>query len=179
MTVTSVWRKRLVRNNRSGFTLLEVLVATAIMALALTSIFTISGRSIIDEDHAKQMNIVAMLARNKMIETELDIEGKTFDEYEKDKTAPFETPFEDYSWKRTVKEIKFPNLGGGGGGGGSSQNESEDQTSDMLSKLITNFLSKAIREVSVSIIWKRSGKDQSFTVTTYWVDLNHEFNLSE
>ncbi len=167
----------MVRNNRSGFTLLEVLVAVAIMALALTSIYTISGRSIIAEDRAKQMNVVAMLAKNKMIETELDFEGKTFDEYEKEKSAPFEAPYEDYSWKRTVKELKFPSLGGGGGA--SNGNDSESQATDMIGKLFSNFLSKAIREVSVTIIWKRNNRDQTFTVSTYWVDLNHEFNLSE
>ena len=161
----------------AGFTLLEVLIAIAIMVTALTTIFTIEGSSIGASAKAKQMNVVAMLAKNKMIETEFDIEGKSFDEIEKEKTGPFDAPFEDYTWKRTVKELKFPNLGGGGGSKGS--NEAEDQATEMISKLISNYLSKALREVTVTVVWKRGGKDQTFAVSTYWVDLNHAFELSE
>lgn len=161
--------------NQKGFTLLEVLIAIAIMALALGSILAIEGGSINHSVEAKQMNIVAMLAKNQMITTELDIEGKTFDEVDKDMTGKFDPPFEDFSWSREVTEVKFPNLNPGGGG----QNEGEDQTSEMLSKLLSNYLSKALREVKVSVLWMKNGKPQTFSVSTYWVDLNHEFDLSE
>ena len=50
---------------------------------------------------------------------------------------------------------------------------------EMLTKLVTNFLSKALREVTVTISWKKGAGEQSYAVTTYWVDLNHEFQLSE
>jgi general secretion pathway protein I len=163
--------------NQKGFTLLEVLIAIAIMALALGSILAIEGGSINHSVESKQMNIVAMLAKNEMITTELDIEGKSFDEVEKETSGKFDPPFEDFGWKREVSEIKFPNLNPGGGGG--SKNEGEDQASEMLSKLLSNYLSKALREVKVSVLWMKNGKPQSFSVSTYWVDLNHEFNLSE
>jgi general secretion pathway protein I len=159
--------------SKEGFTLLEVLFAMAIMSVALVAIFTIEGSSISASDKGKRMNIVAMLAKNKMIETEFDLEGKTFDEVEKDKTGNFEPPFETYTWKRSIKELKFPSIGGGGG------DDQNAQVTEMISKLFSNYLSKSLREVTVSIIYHRGEHDQTFSVSTYWVDLNHAFELSE
>lgn len=165
----------MVSDNR-GFTLLEVLIAIAIMVTALATILAIEGSSLGASEKSKTMNTVAMLAKNKMIETELDIEGKTFDEIEKDKSGAFEHPFEKYQWRRSVREIKFPTLNTGGGS--SAEDEANQQATAMISKLISTYLSKAMREVSVTIVWQRSGKDQEFTVSTYWVDLNHALELT-
>jgi general secretion pathway protein I len=159
-----------------GFTLLEVLIAMAIMIVALASIFMIEGSSIGASDKAKRMNIVSMLAKNKMIETEFDLEGKGFDELDKETSGKFDPPFSDYGWKRSVKELKFPNIGSGGGSG---QDDANAQVTALISKLFSEFLSKSIREVSVAITWQRGGHEQSFAVATYWVDLNHAFELTE
>jgi general secretion pathway protein I len=173
----------LVRNN-DGFTLLEVIIAMAIMVLALSSILAIESGSINASTRAKQMSVVAMLARNEMIMTEFDIEGKTFDEMEKEKTGQFDAPYADYGWKRAIKEIEFPPInpaaGASADGSQSSGNDQDNSANvDTMAKLITQFLSKSIREVSVSVVWKKSGKEQSFTVATYWVDLNHGFDISQ
>jgi prepilin-type N-terminal cleavage/methylation domain-containing protein len=170
--------------SNAGFTLFEVIIAMAIMVLALSSILAIESGSINASARAKQMSIVAMLARNEMIMTEFDIEGKTFDEIEKDKTGQFEAPYGDYTWKRAIKEIEFPPINPAAGANpDGSQGAGNDQDNganvDTMAKLITNYLSKALREVSVTIVWKKSGKEQTFTVATYWVDLNHEFDLSQ
>jgi hypothetical protein len=121
------------------------------------------------------MNIVGMLARNQMIDTEYKIEGKTFDEVRKDESGTFPSPYQDYRWKTVIKELKFPALISGGKGSDSGQN----QATELLTKLTTNFLSKAIRQVTVTIFWKRGTAEQSFSLSTYWVDLNYEFKLSE
>jgi general secretion pathway protein I len=175
----------LVRNNE-GFTLLEVIIAMAIMVLALSSILAIESGSINASARAKQMSVVAMLARNEMIMTEFDFEGKTFDEMEKEKTGQFEAPYSDYGWKREIKEIEFPPINpaaaapNADGSQASSNNDQDNGANvDTMAKLITQFLSKSIREVSVSVLWKKSGKEQSFTVATYWVDLNHAFDLTQ
>jgi general secretion pathway protein I len=172
-------------SDQSGFTLLEVLIAMAIMIMALSSILAIESGSINASARAKRMNIVAMLAKNQMIQTEYAIQGKAFDELEKEQTGNFEAPYEEYSWKREIKEITFPSINpaaaaaGAETGATSADDQSNSQTVETMAKLITNFLSKSIREVDVSVIWKRSGKEQTFTVGMYWVDLNHAFELSE
>ena len=164
-------------SNESGFTLLETMIALAIMMIAFASILLVESRSLSTSAKAKQMNVVAMLARNQMIKTEYDIEGKTFDEVKKEESGQFEEPFKDYTWSRTIKEMKFPALNISGGGGKTA--DGNNQIAELLTKLVTNFFSKALREVNVTIKWKRGAGTQSFTVSTYWVDLNHEFQLQE
>lgn len=172
----SIKKKPSLSRSSEGFTLLEVLIAIMIMAIALGSIIAIQAGSIVATTRAKQMNIVAMLAKNQMIETEFKFRGKTFEAFKKEDGGTFEPPYEMYQWKSVVKEIKFPQIGGmkaQSGGAGTSDIQ------EMVTKLTTSFLSKAIREVTVSILWKHSNKEQSFSLTTYWVNLNHEFSLSE
>lgn len=177
-----------------GFTLLEVVIAMAIMVIAFSAILAVEGGSINASTRAKQMNIVGMLAKNKMVETEFKFEGKEFTEVKKEEAGTFEEPYQDYQWKAVIKELKFPNLaaiggganaGGGGAGGantggtGSGSSTGQGQGADMVTRLVTNFLSKAIRQVIVTVSWKKGTATQDFSLSTYWVNLNYEFQLSE
>ncbi len=171
-------RNNPLHGSRSGFTLLEVLIAMFIMVIAFGSIFSIQSSAIQVTNRAKQTNTVAMLLKNAMVKAELEVEGKSFEEIKKEDSGTFEAPFQDYGWTRTIKELEFPNLvpnssGGENNGGG------EDQSSDMIGKLVTKFLSKAVRQVEVTVKWQKSGKEQSVSTSTFWVDLNHEMALSE
>jgi type II secretion system protein I len=159
-----------------GFTLLEVVIAMAIMTLAFSAILAVEMGSINASARAKQMNVVAMLAKNQMVDTEYKIEGKKFDEVRKEESGTFPSPYQDYRWKTTVKELKFPSIAPGGGKGKANE---ANQSSELLGKLITDFLSKAIREVNVTVFWKKGTAEQSFSLATYWVDLNYEFKLSQ
>ncbi len=183
-------KSRLLSNN-SGFTLLETMIALAIMIVTLASIIAVESNSINATVRAKQMNTVAMLARNKMIELEYEVRGKTFDEVKKEEKGDFAEPFKDYTWSWAIKQIKFPSIGGAIGGSGAAQQgaasgggaganaQGSNEMIAMMMRLITNYLSKALREITVTIYWQRSGKEQSFAVSTYWVDLNSEFQLTE
>lgn len=183
--------KRFLRNNSAeeGFTLLEVIIAIAIMVMALGSILTVQSGSLNASAKAREMNIVAMLAKSKMVDIEGTFEGKPFNEVKKEDGGAFPAPYEEYRWTTLVKEIEFPNLsataptqGGGdsaGGGESAGGGGGQPQAAETLTRLVTNFLSKAVREVTVTVIWKRGTNDQKFSLTTYWVDLNHEFSLSE
>jgi type II secretion system protein I len=176
--------------DNAGFTLLEVIIALAIMVIAFAAILSVESSSINASARAHQMNIVAMLAKDQMVETESGFLGKTFDEVKKEDHGAFPEPYQDYSWNTSVKEIEFPALninalGGGGSGdqsGNSSNGGDQGQNEEMVetvSKLITQYLSQAVREVTVTINLKKGGGEQHFSVTTYWVDLNHEFQLSQ
>ena len=167
-----------------GFTLLETIIALTIMVLALASILSVESSGLNAAEKTRQMNTISMLARNKMVETEFNIQGKTFKEVQKEQEGTFDAPYAGYRWKTSIQEIKFPNLGAlgsqgrsasGSAGGSSAQTESTEQ----LGKLVSKYLSDSIREVTVTIFYQRPSGEQSFSVTTYWVDLNHEFSLSE
>lgn len=174
MDATSLKRTPSVGNK--GFTLLETIIALTIMVIAFATILMIESNSINASATAKQLNVVAMLAKNKMIDEELKFEGKTFEEVKTEEAGAFETPFEDYRWTTAIKEIEFPNLNFAAGGANSQQGTTD--VLETMTKLFTKFLSKSMREVSITVYWKRGEGEQKFTVSTYWVDLNHEFDLT-
>ncbi len=171
------------RLGRDGFTLLETMIAMGIMLVAFSSILMVESASLRTSEKARQMNVVAMLAKNLMVEAENTFEGKPFNEVKKEESGQFPAPYEDFRWKRTIKELEFPNMSFGGGdkkeGASSSSDSGQDQFTELLTKLMTSYFSKAIREVQVTISWQRGSGEQSFTTSTYWVDLNHEFSLSQ
>jgi general secretion pathway protein I len=175
-------RARIRASCQKGFTLLETMIAMTIMMIAFSAILMVESASVNTSTKAKQMNIVSMLAKSAMIDAEYAMEGKTFEEVKKEETQSFPEPYNEYTWTRKVTEIKFPNLavGGGGTGGGTGGGKTNaDSVVETITKLLTNYLSKAIRELSVTITWKKGTGEQSLTVSTYWVDLNHEFQLTE
>jgi general secretion pathway protein I len=67
------------RRSSNGFTLLEVMVAMGILALALTAIVGINGGSISAHDYSKRVTVATMLARSKMadLESQFNEEGFT------------------------------------------------------------------------------------------------------
>ncbi|MBS2029042.1 MAG: prepilin-type N-terminal cleavage/methylation domain-containing protein [Deltaproteobacteria bacterium] len=97
-----------------GFTLLEVMVAMAILAIALVALSEINAGAIAMHSYAKQLNVAAMLARGKMldIETQLDEKGLPA---EGENMSPSDGNFEDegfpqYKWKVEVVAPKADNL---------------------------------------------------------------------
>lgn len=169
-------------SNQSGFTLLETLIALAIMVVAFSAILMTESGSLNITEKAKNINTITMLAKNKLIETELLIEGKSFSEIKDEEIGEFPEPYLDFTWSRKIKEIEFPNLNispSASTEGEESESSNSDSSTDTMTKLLTSFLSKAIREVTVSVIMKKGKGTQEFSVSMYWVDLNHEFSLSQ
>jgi prepilin-type N-terminal cleavage/methylation domain-containing protein len=171
---------------QAGFTLLETMIAMAIMMIAFGSILMVQSSSLRTSMKSKQINVVAALARNKMVESELEWEGKPFSEIQKEKSGEFPAPYQDYKWKREIAEVKFPafNLGtsaGGGEGedGGGAGTAGAGDLLTRMGRIVTAYFSKAVREVKITITWKRGAGEQSYTIATYWIDLEAEFSLNE
>jgi len=165
--------------NKSGFTLIEVLIAIAIMTVAFTSIFIVQSNSINAVRSAKNTNIVSMLIKNYMIETEQEFEGRAFTEVPKDKNKTCDEAFSDYKCSRVIKEIQFPQLSFGQQNNNPNNSSGGDaQMVEKIGKLITKFLSQAIREVTVTVTWGKK-VEEKVSMTTYWVNLNQEFSINE
>jgi len=83
--------------DRRGFTLLEVMVAVAILGLVIVSLLGLRNRSLEDVQLAERITTATMLAERKMVETlsstllPLEDDGE-FEEAE----------FKEYTWKRVV-----------------------------------------------------------------------------
>lgn len=175
-----------VRSLRSenGFTLLEVMIAIGILAIGIGAILVAENKSLDVTIRAKRMTTVATLARNILVQAERETQGKSFDEVRDESSGKFDSPFSEFSWERKIRKITFPNLmdTGGGSGEAGAAKEGEvrtiDANAERVVKIATNFLSKATREITITISWKEKGETQTYQVSQYWVDLNHEFKLT-
>ncbi len=156
------------------------MLATAIMAISFGAILAVQGGAVQASIRSKEITTVTNLLRNQMIQTEYQIQGKTFEMVKKEDQGIFKAPYQDYSWQMSIREITLPDLTpllNAAGGGSNAQ--ATGGTSDLvqtMGKTITKFLSKALREVTVTVLWKRAGKPMTASVSTYWVDLNYDFS---
>ena len=164
--------------NSKGFTLIEVMIAIGVLAIGFGAILVAENNSLDVTIRAKRMTTVATLAKNAIIQAERELVGKTFLEVKKESSGQFEAPYADYHWERKIKEITFPNIL-------SDNKEKKDEATvsdanvEKIVKIATNYLSKSSREITITINWKEKGENQSFSVSQYWVDLNHSFNINE
>ncbi|CAK8716131.1 Type II secretion system protein I [Candidatus Electrothrix laxa] len=97
---------------QTGFTLLEVMVAVAIIAMSFVSLLGSQSQSISIAGISRFETIAAMLAQEKL--TELHLAGF---EQASDSTGQFEDEFADYSWQTKVSELSEDEIGIADAGG--------------------------------------------------------------
>jgi len=88
--------------NGSGFTLLEVLIALAIVGgLLVTLIYTLNYQLGLVE-RQETVTVATLLAKNKMMEMEKIPEAKN---------GVFDAPFDGYTYETSVKDSPYPGIG--------------------------------------------------------------------
>ena len=100
ISVTSVAKR-----NKNGFTLLEVMIALAILALVGVAFLRAQAGSISLLDESSQISLATLLAREKMAE----LEGAGFPEVGKSEGAGGEA-FPRFRWEQTVTPTELPVL---------------------------------------------------------------------
>ncbi len=88
---------------RGGFTLLEVMIAVAILALVVVSLLGLRNRSIEDVQVAGRITTATMLAKRVMTETLL-----TRLEPKEDEGKFDEDLYQDYTWKTSISQTEIP-----------------------------------------------------------------------
>ncbi|MDB4970125.1 MAG: hypothetical protein JWN44_5814 [Myxococcales bacterium] len=184
-----------------GFTLLEIMIAVAILSGALTWLVVGVSRNIKAENHAKLMTAATFLAREKMVDLEDELYEKGFSEFEKEQTGSFDDKgFSRFTWRAIVDKVELPSseqlqtvlsnaqqakqtLQGGstdpkateqaGANGSSSSNPLSAGASALGSQfgIIKDVLEQAIRRVTVRIIWTEGRTPQQVEVIAYFTDV--------
>ncbi len=85
-----------------GFTLLEVMIAMAILAIALVAIFQMQSQSISMSTDSRFMTTAALLAQSKMVETETD---STLANHRKD--GDFGPDYPQYIWHLEIGDTQL------------------------------------------------------------------------
>ena len=102
-TSSAVIASRLTPDASRGFTLLEVMVAVAILGMVLVSLIGLKNRSMQDVTLADHITTATLLAKRTMIESLVSSGTRTF--FEDDGEFP-EEEFKDYTWKRSISQLQ-------------------------------------------------------------------------
>ena len=165
-----------------GFTLLEVLIAMAILSIALLVLSRAQQNGILVSQYEEQQITAATLAKWKMTDVELQLEKKGFGDDEKEECGKFEEDLDDrafagWEWCWTMKKVSLPlpmdMLGGGKDGDGKKTGGGAPALPGGLDpKAAGEALSKAVRVLKMQIKWKLGATDQRLDVTTHMVNFS-------
>lgn len=156
---------------RRGFTLLEVIMAIAIMSTGILLV-AMSWSGTFQRMRKTQINteVVALLER-KMAEIDAKYKNKPLENIQELEEDNFGDEYPEYSWKMESRKFEMPDLTGYL----TAQEGGADQFTMMTMKTFTEHLSKTIKEVKVTVIYKPTNKPaQNYSITTFFVDYNKE-----
>lgn len=155
-----------------GFTLLETLIAMVILASALMLLTNSWGAAGVRVRKTQRNFEISSLLERKMTEIDLEYRGKPVDSIPESKDGTFDG-IDDYTWKMTSKKLEVPDISPTL----TSRDGGADQMLMMVVKQMTEAISKAIKEVTVTIVYTGAKKPLEYSVTTYFVDYDKEVPL--
>ncbi len=121
-----------------GFTLLEVMVAMSILALAITAMAGVNVNSFEASNYARNLTVATLLARSKMIDLEMELQKDGFSEEDKEYDGDFsEEGYTSMRWSATVRkvEVDISQLVGGLFGGEVNPDQLPDQMAGFISAM--------------------------------------------
>ncbi len=172
---------------KPGFTLLEVLVAVAILSISLTSLLTSQMNALRATRYAQSITAMAFLAESKLIDIEWQI--KEFEDGWGDNDKEFEGDFSEEGWpevtyKCVADMIEMPDYSvlqrSADAADNAETQESGIDTQDvgeqafdslgMVWPIIKEAIERAIRKAHCTVYWKDGNIEQDFRVDTFWTD---------
>lgn len=173
------------RGGQQGFTLLEVMIALAIMVVILSSAFLTQGLSISSSARNRNIVIATNLARNLINEQEVRWEGVSLERLPKTESANFtEEAYKDFKWTITYEEVDFSSLTdmiarqAEAAADKSGKGGAVDAGTETVLKVFRDYLKKAVRRMTVTIEWPDGDGKSTQTFTQLLVDHETELNLA-
>jgi general secretion pathway protein I len=97
---------------RSGFTLLEVVVAMAILGVALLAIFDLNAGAVASHAYVKRITIATQLARAKMTDLEQELYDKGFELDDTERSGDFAAEgWNGFTWKARILAPRTTGVG--------------------------------------------------------------------
>lgn len=107
LLLSAIKTQILKRTNCVGFTLLEVMIAVAIISIALISLQALNNRTITTHGLLQRVTQATLLAQYKISEVESSSESTLLQEASE---GVFEEPFEQYSWQTRFAETPLASV---------------------------------------------------------------------
>jgi len=97
------------RSLEQGFTLLEVMIALAIVGTTLIAMLSLGNRTIASNDQQQKLTQATLLAQEKMTEVERSASGQGSSGLVETK-GDFSDPFTDFSWEASFAPTPIPQV---------------------------------------------------------------------
>ncbi|SEA63008.1 general secretion pathway protein I [Desulfuromusa kysingii] len=94
-------------NSAAGFTLLEVMIAIAIISIALISLQALNIRTIAIHERLQRITQATLLAQHKLSEVESLADGIALQDEDQ---GVFEEPFEQYKWQTSFTDTPLDSV---------------------------------------------------------------------
>jgi general secretion pathway protein I len=183
-----------------GFTLVEVMLALAILGMALVMLMRSAAGSLYSTAQAQMLGVAVDLARGKMYDLEELLAKEGLGTSDREEQGDFEAEgWPLITWEAKVEQVELPNLdtmkevgqnaagdGGqglasatgakqplGAGSGSGSAQDAASQTSGFIEQfysMISDLLKVGLRKVTLVVKWKVAGRDRDLKVILYVTD---------
>lgn len=179
--------------SRRGFTLLEVMISMAILAISLVSLLQMHSGAISMHNYSKHVTVASLLARSKMVDIEEHLYAEDWSEFDDRLEGDFdEEGFAGFTWTADIVKpninlsadqvasmlgqalgLDADQMAGGEEGGGmfSMLGGGIDQMLTGQLGQLTELMEQGVREVRLKIMWKDITGDSDLTVVTHVVKL--------
>jgi general secretion pathway protein I len=180
---------------KDGFTLLEVMIALAILGAALTVLLNMSSADIRASHKAKLLTIATGLARAKMLDLEEELLRTGFQDTAERMEGDFEPEGQPkFAWTALVEKVQLPEAGqlAEGQKEGSTPPPSADDEANnaallnlsggsdsgalgasmvqLYFPLIRPVLEQAIRKVTLEVKWRIGADEETLKVIAFYTD---------
>jgi general secretion pathway protein I len=181
--------RRATKRRASGFSLLEVMVSLAILALALVVLVGITTGNVRETHHARRLTVATFLARAKMSELEDRILVEGFVDNDEEEEGDFSNEgHANFRFQTLIEKIELPTDLAQKAQQASQQTTQQASTvgssnplmamagmmGGLMSTLIEPIrvgLEESVRRVTVRVLWDEPGRrGESFEVITFMTD---------
>jgi len=174
-----------------GYTLLEVLIAMSILAIALSILLGTQANSAHMTERANRMALASLLVRSKMIDLEGELRTEGFSDTTQELSGDFsDEGFDDMEWEAVIEVLEIPDAASGDFAAavhtqlfGDGENQGSLTGSDAVSQWlpmimaelpgIINQMCERARRITLEISWPEGNESMTLTVEQYVVNLNY------
>jgi len=173
------------RSGSHGFTLLEVMIAVAILSISLTSLLSSQMASMRATRYARGVSVAIFLAESKLVDIESDMRFEGWGNDDRDFDGDFsEEGWPEIRYQCLVDYIELPDYNAlvqakeagdtdGGGAATPFVADADDQAFGALGMvwpIVKAAVEQSIRKASCTVVWSDGNIEHDATVSTFWTD---------
>jgi type II secretory pathway pseudopilin PulG len=167
-------RAKMAFKTTMGFTLIEVLIATLILAGGIMVLANSWGGNFMRVRNARINNTMASLLEQKMTEYEIKTKEKPQEELSEAEAGDFGAKFPGYRWEMKSQPFELPDLTGAL----ASKEGGVDEMTLMIMRTTTEYFKQAVKELQVTVFYQnKRGRDISHSATQYVMDYTKELPM--